>query len=234
MKSSVKYVVAALVVATLVISSSVALADTQKYTGTAYGPGGAVLYREQHVVIENNGRPERSTTTYFDAKGNTIGRLESNYARSAYAPDYTFKDLRSGKTEAARKDGSAVVLRFGDKEKRQSVSADDTVVLGQGMHHFVRLNLDRLSKQSMSVVFGIPSRLDTYTFRIRPTGTPSNGVVRLRIESDSWVVRAFAPYLEVDYEIATKRLLRYSGVSNIEGPGGETQNVVIVYNYDAS
>lgn len=215
----------------LTSSPSTAWAEIERYTGVAYGPGGRVLYREQHEVVEDDGRLESAVTTYLDPDGRTIGRLESDYRRSAFAPDYSFLDLRTGKRESARNEGASIVLRYGDQEKRYPVSRDEIVVLGQGMHQFVRANLERLAKETVSVRFGIPSRLDTYGFRIRPIGRPSQGVVRLRIESDSWLIRTLAPHLEVDYELSTRRLLRYEGVSNLDGPGGETQKVVIVYNY---
>ena len=216
----------------LLLSPATVLAGTERYTGTACAPDGTVLYREKHEVVENDGRLERSTTTYYDPSGREIGRLKSDYSRSTYAPDYSFADLRTGKIEAARRDGNAIVLRYGQQEKKLSISSDDTIVLGQSMHHLVRVNLDRLTRESIGVRFGIPSRLDTYGFRIRPVGAPSRGAVRLRIESDSWIIRAMAPYLEVDYEIGTKRLLRYAGVSNLEGTNGSTLNVVITYAYE--
>lgn len=219
------------IVVLLACSPAMAWAEIERYTGVAYGPGGRVLYREQHEVVEDGGRLESAVTTYLDPNGRTIGRLQSDYRRSAYAPDYSFFDLRTGKRESARNEGGAIVLRYGEQEKRYPVSRDEIVVLGQGMHHFVRANLERLANETISVRFGIPSRLDTYGFRIRPLGRPSPGVVRLRIESDSWLIRALAPHLEVDYELATRRLLRYEGVSNLDGPGGETQKVVIVYDY---
>ena len=78
---------------------------------------------------------------------------------------------------------------------------------------------------------GKPSRLDAYTFRIRPLDSRKAGVVRLRIEGDSAVLRMFAPHLDVDYELSTKRLLLYQGVSNLEGPDGSTQKVIIKYSY---
>lgn len=208
-----------------------ARADTERYSGMAYDAAGRVLYREQHEVVQDSGRLSRTETTYFDPQGKMIGRLQSDYSRSVYAPTYSFIDLRTGKRESARFEGESFVLRSGDRERRYAVSNGEVVVLGQGMHHFVRENLTRIAEQGAVVRFGIPSRLEPFRFRIRRVGSPSPGVIRLRIESDSWLLRVLSPFLEVDYEMATRHLLRYEGVSNLEGPHGETQNVVIVYDY---
>jgi hypothetical protein len=47
------------------------------------------------------------------------------------------------------------------------------------------------------------------------------------------LLRLLAPRLEVDYDLATHRLLRYSGLSNLEGPAGKSEQVVIRYRYGA-
>jgi hypothetical protein len=203
----------------------------ERYRGVARNASGEVVYREQHEVTQQGSRPLRAVTTYYDAAGKELGRLESDFKLSSYAPSYRFTDRRTGKSESANVSGASVRLRYQGEEKSLSVPKSETLVVGQGLHHFVRINLQRLARETMTVRFAVPSRLDTYEFRIRPLTSPAPGVVRLRIEIDNWLVRQLAPNLEVDYALATTRLLRYRGVSNIEAKDGSTQAVVIRYDY---
>jgi len=208
--------------------------SVEKFVGTARSPKGDVVYRERHEVTENDGRPLRAVTRYFDAKDREIGRLETDFSRSIAAPSYRFVDERTGKSESASVSGANVVLDYAGHRKALQAPGPEPLVVGQGLHQYVRQNLARLAHETVTVRFAVPSRLDTYVFRIRPLASGSPGIVRLRIESDSWLVRQLAPHLEVDYELSTRRLLRYRGVSNLETPDGSTQNVEIRYAYGAA
>ena len=224
-----------MVFAWFVLAPNVALAETrvERYEGIARSPSGELVYRERHEVTHVGSRPIRALTVYYDRTGKEIGRLDSDFSKSSYAPSYRFLDRRTKKTESADVSGSNMLLRYQGTQKELTVDAGETLVVGQGLHHFARLNLERLAKEAISVRFAIPSRLDTYGFRVRPLASPRAGVVRLRIEMSSIILRQLAPDLEVDYDLSTRRLLRYRGVSNLEGADGSTQDVVITYNYGA-
>jgi hypothetical protein len=203
----------------------------ERYDGVAKTPEGQFLYREHHEVTEADGKPVRALSVYYDQAGKEIGRLTSDFKRSAYAPAYRFTDVRTGKQESVAVSGGRLDIAYRGEQKTLPVPGDQLLVVGQGLHHYARQNLERLARGAVTVRFAVPSRLDTYVFRIRPLAAPRPGVVRLRIEIDSWLLRQLAPHLEVDYELATKRLLQYRGVSNLEASDGSTQNVVIRYTY---
>ena len=203
----------------------------ERYEGIARAPSGEILYRERHEVTEQGRKPLRAVTRYYDRSGREIGRLDSDFSKSPYAPSYRFADRRTGKTEAAEVSGPKVRLRYQGEQKDVKVDAGLTLIVGQGLHHYVRLNLERLARSEATVEFAIPSRLDTYRFRLRPLASPAPGVVRLRIEVSNFILRKLAPNIDVDYELSTRRLLRYRGVSNLEDKDGATQEVVIQYRY---
>ena len=221
-----------LVLGLLVTGSAVAESGhVESYDGVAETPTGEFLYREHHEVTESGGVPVRALTVYYDRTKKEIGRLSSDFRQSAYAPSYRFTDERTGKEESATVGRGSVQLAYRGEQKTLAVPDGPTLVVGQGLHHFARMNLARLARETVTVRFAVPSRLDTYAFRIRPLAAPAPGVVRLRIEIDNWLMRQLAPNLEVDYEVATRRLLRYRGVSNLESADGSTQKVVIRYSY---
>lgn len=228
-----KFVESCALAIALLVSGS-ARADgghVERYEGVAQTPAGAFLYRERHEVTESNGVPQKSLTVYYDRAGKEIGRLSSDFSRSPYAPTYRFTDERSGTQESATVGAESLKLVYRGEQKTLPVPGGAPLVVGQGLHHFARLNLPRLAHETMTVRFALPSRLDTYTFRIRPLASPAPGVVRLRIEIDSWLLRQLAPHVEVDYDLASRHLLEYRGVSNLEAPDGSAQKVVIRYRY---
>ena len=58
-----------------------------------------------------------------------------------------------------------------------------------------------------------------------------NGLVRVRFEPTSFFLRVLAPSLEGEYDPATRRLVRYVGVSNVAAEDGSPQKVEIAYSY---
>jgi hypothetical protein len=78
----------------------------------------------------------------------------------------------------------------------------------------------------MKLIF--PSKLDYYSFRIRPLDTTEN-ILRLRLEFDSWIIRLFAPHLDITYDKKKRKIVEYFGPSNILTDKGEIQNVYIFY-----
>lgn len=77
-----------------------------------------------------------------------------------------------------------------------------------------------------------PLASEVYSFRIRQTDmNTSTDTVALRIDIDSWFLRLFTPYLEVEYDLRNVHLLRYRGPSNLLRPDREAQIVTIEYRY---
>ena len=54
----------------------------------------------------------------------------------------------------------------------------------------------------------------------------------VRLEIDNWLLRIFAPYVEAVYDVETRRLVRYEGVSNLASASGDYEKVTITYSYD--
>jgi hypothetical protein len=107
------------------------------------------------------------------------------------------------------------------------------LVTGQGLDRLVRDHLDGLrAGERLVVAFAIPSRHDTFEFRLRlAPGQPSDASVQVRLEAASWVLRLLAPSMDVEYDRATRRLLRYRGPSNLPDEGDEHPEVEITYAY---
>ncbi len=209
----------------------------ERFEGVARSKAGAFVYKESHEVEYRGARPQRSVTRYFDGAGKKIAELVSDYRKDPYAPDYQFRDARGTTTEAAELTLDGIRLRYGSETKllgRKEQGAKP-MVLGQGLHQLVQARVEALAQGEKLVVrFAIPSRLDSYLFRIERLAASDARVVRLQIRIDNRLLSLIAPTLEVDYEPGTRRLLAYRGVSNLSGPDGKPMQVTIRYSYPAA
>jgi hypothetical protein len=207
----------------------------ERFTGTARGADGAVLYREEHQVILAGDRPLSAVTVYLDPSGRRIAGLRTDFAADPFAPPYVFEDLRSGAAESVARSPEGLVVRAGTRSRALKLAPEEArrVVAGQGLDRLVRARLDDLARgESLVLSYVIPSRLDAYELRVRAAGARGSVErVRVRVEFSSWLLRLLAPALEVDYDPATRRLLRYRGPSNLADERGENPDVEITYAY---
>lgn len=220
--------------AALALGGAARASDVERFTGEARGRDGAVLYREEHAVHRSGERLLSATTTYRDAAGREIAVLRTDFSADPYAPGYVFEDLRSGAVEEVAVGDGRVALRAGPRTRTLAAPGDRRLVAGQGLDRYVRARLDEvLAGARLEVAYPIPSRLDAYDLRLRVLGPADGATVRVRAEFSSWVLRLLAPALDVDYDVRTRRLVRYRGPSNLSFDGGVNPTVEITYAYPA-
>jgi|GEM_PF-458902 len=219
----------------LLAAPAAARAGPRTFTGEAYDEEGVLVYAERHVLTYDDEGVVGSRTTYFDPEGGEIGSLVSDYAPSPQFCDYTFRDRRRGYVDGVRLgDDTLCLFRREDPsapEETRCLPREENQIVGQGFHHFIRNRLDAIAEgKTYHVKLALPSRLDELDFRIRKTGLEGERMT-IRLESDHWVVRLFAPHIDVVYDRERKRLLIYEGISNVADASGECIPVRIRYAY---
>ena len=65
--------------------------SVERYSGVARSPSGEFLYREQHEVIERDGRPLRALTVYYDRKTRRL--IEYQGVSNLETPDGDTQDV---------------------------------------------------------------------------------------------------------------------------------------------
>jgi hypothetical protein len=207
----------------------------ERFAGVARGRDGRVLYLEEHLVRRVGERVLEARTTYRDPAGAVLALLRSDYAVDPWAPSYRFEDRRTGRVETVEVGPEGVALEAGGRRVMLARPGPGRppLVGGQGLDRLVRARLDALrAGERFTVAFAIPSRHDTFVFRVQalpPRGT--DGVVRVRVEVASWLLRLLAPAMDCDYDPTSHRLLRYRGPSNLESEDGAHPEVEITYDY---
>ena len=78
----------------------------------------------------------------------------------------------------------------------------------------------------------VPGAEPARDFRIRRADDGDDpSTVRFALEIDSLLLRLLVPGMELVYDRATRRLLRYDGISNLLDGNGENERVVVEFEY---
>jgi len=209
------------------------------FRGVAKNERGEVVYTERHRLIYQDGRHLKNETRYLDPAGNEFAVLTSRFTSHPYVPNYRFVDKRFGRQDGAEVAGNLVRVygqpSSGAARNEEMVTLKDNMITGQGLHFYIQDHLTELAAldQARKVEFLVPLQGEYFTFRIQrlDRAAPEPGTVAFKITIDNWFMRLFAPELEVEYDLASKRLLSYRGASNLWDEQKNVQNVTITYQY---
>ena len=209
--------------------------NTEIFIGKAVNGRGESEYTERHEVTYEEGKVVRSRTTYFDPSNRIIGDLVSEYLPDPRLCSYDFRDMRAKYADGVRVEGQRMRL-FRKQNPRDDVESAylpliEGQIVGQGFHHFIVQNLEEIASGKVyHVKLVMPSRLKQYSFRIRKRNI-DEGIVYIRLEIDNWFLRLFAPHVDAEYDLKTRHLLRYDGISNLSDASGAYKKVNITYSY---
>ena len=207
------------------------------FIGKAVNSEGALEYVEYHSVVYRNGKVSESQTVYYDENDNKIGELISEYSFGPQFGSYDFRDIR-----AQYQDGAKVALDriylFRKRSPEDAIEGkylakERDQIVGQGFHQFIVHNLEQITQgEAFLIRLVLPSRLDQYEFRIRKRKI-NGDTLCIRLEMKNWFLRLLAPHVDVEYDLRTRHLLRYEGISNLANTSGKHKKVTITYSYES-
>ena len=189
------------------------------------------LYFEYHTIRYQGDKLQTSVTQYKSPKGDNIALLSSDYTRSLMLPTYLFEDLRRGYKEGLRWQKGQYYIFFqnpGEAEKIQPLEDTKGVFSGQGWHHYIMRNIDKIGTEGIELKLLFPGRLDYYGFDLN-RNKQTESEVQFILSFSNWFLKAFTPELTLRYQKQPRKLVYYRGPSNIAGIDGEIQNVVVTY-----
>jgi hypothetical protein len=216
----------------LLIALIASAAPAADYTFTGYAralDSGALLYIETHAVTEAGTPREQRVVSYSrDENAVPFARKNLRYSADRARPEFDFTCARSRTDEGLAREGGKLRVRFrgaGSAEPRTKLLADREVgVVDAGFDEFVRANWSKLERgEAVTAPFLVPSRLDTYNFRVRKVGDAlvegaDASVIRLSLAGAlGWIL----PDIDVTYRKKDQRLLRYRGLTNVRDAKGE-------------
>ena len=209
------------------------------YSGTAYSlDNDQILYREDHTLTMKDGQPIERTTLYYDADNQLFAEKNNRYrsqfnnsdsnnsdsnnsdsnnsdssntgSDNSATPDFMLTDDRYGYSESMEQDGKRWRVEY--KEPEESGNK----ILMEG--------------DTVNFSFAVPSRLEWIDFRLIPLAQKDGTLtVEMRLKS-RWIAWLLDPVF-LTYDIKSKRLLTYRGLTNIRTMNGDGIKAEIRYTY---
>lgn len=201
----------------LVVSPCVLAEDLALYVvGTAYAQENKeLLYREYHYCSDDALQCE---VEYRDDSNAQITHKTLDYRQSLTSPELFVKAYRQ------------------EADQLLAISDIEELVVDAGFDNFVRSKWLDLST-GLAVVFpfqslGFDKPLKMRAVKVDPEGCGQANVC-LSVRLDSWLLGLITSPIDLVYSRDKRRLLQFSGISNIRGLSGEPLNVDIQYRYSS-
>ena len=194
---------------------------TESFSGNAYAiDGDLLLYRETHYLYSGEHGGER-IVLYQCPDGRAFARKFSRDDGNAQAPDFDLVDARVGYREGVRRNGDlreVYVQRSATQaEQADALQLPADGVIDTGFEAFARQHWDALVRgDTLPFAYLVPSRRKFFAFKVARIDLPAAppGSVTFRLASSSWV-SFLLPHIDISYDLDTRRLVRYEGLSNV-------------------
>lgn len=200
-------------------------AEIQRFTTTAHDlKTGRLVYTESYEVQVDNGRWVAGTTRYFLPNGTAIGERKFDFSTDRTVPIYSLDqsnvDYHEGITRIDAQHVEVFNFRDGHRQTA-SLPRVQNMVADCGSQPYVVEHLDQLEAgNTLHFTLVVAGKTDSFRLRARKLADVDVGgrrAMRVRIELDS-LLRLFLPPLELTIDPETKRMLEYSGITNLKDP----------------
>lgn len=225
-------------VAAIAVTAPVAAVDqVVRFRGDAYElSNGQFVYSENHSEFRKAGVHLYSRVSYRDKAGKEFASKTITFQPSLQQPSYELRDARDGYTEGIRREGGQTVYYARRRSElplqAKAIVTPQPAVFDAGFDYFVRENFEAIcAGTNRAFFFAVPIELDYFRFRI--ARQESGEVCRMNLELDNFVLRQLVKPIKLWYDTKERRLRKYEGISNINGPDGKSLKVRVVFNYPA-
>lgn len=209
--------------------------ETKTYFGEAYSlEDNKFLYREEHVLEYVDGSIAKRKVNYLDSTGELIVTKENKYLGLSHQPSYQLVDLRRAYEEQAVVGQEKIKLVLNEKGKKtiEQKSVDvSNLVVDAGFDHFIQLSWqDLINGKTIEFNFASVARQTIVEFELIPVRKDDDKLYLNMELASSWLAWLI-PTIELEYDIKTKKLLRYKGLSNIQDKHGDGLYVDLKFYY---
>ncbi len=157
---------------------------------------------------------------------------------SDLTPGVVYRDFRSGHFYQAKFQTGSLLLGFQkntDSELQKTrITSKQPLVIDAGFDAFIRSRWQLLEDSVQSFYYAFPSRQRLIELRVKKVEVSQcqgQGIERCYLVSpESWLLRILAEDLLLGYD-DMKRLVVFSGISNVVGVDGSALRVDIFYRY---
>ncbi len=218
-------------------TGSVPNRDTKTVISNAYDlRTGQYIYSEHHHEVYEGGKHIYSVVEYR-TPSKILAKKMIRFAERKTAPDFRLEDVRSGYVEGSEAvaGGFKLYTRNTSAEpmKERVVAIPSPAVIDGGFDYFIRDNFSRLAAgEKMVINFGAAYQQDFFRFDVYRTGSgeyKGKKAVFLNVEVHNFVLKRLVEPIKLVYDSESKRLMSYTGVSNINDDSGKSYKARIEF-----
>jgi hypothetical protein len=198
---------------------------------------GGFNYTEEYVQHYIGNNVNETNILFKDERQKVFVRKRIDFSKNIFRPAYEQEDLRDGYYEGATINGNLTKLMYRKNAtaelRTKDLNIPQPAIVDGGFNYFLKANWQQLcAGRTIKFYFAIPSQLDYYKFcvsKIEERHLNNKKIVVFKMEPDKVILRAIVPSTILTYDIATKRLIQYEGLSTINDKNGKSCHVKIFY-----
>lgn len=212
---------------------------TRQFSGKAVDQAtGQWLYTEQHQQTYQGERWLAGRIRYVSPQGQLIAEKTLDFSQDPFVPLTRMRQpgvaYEEAITQVTPETVTMETVQDGQR-KTEEVRRPPVLAADSGFHSFVQAHLDELvAGKTVALAFGVVSQRSSFRFRVRKTELSTQGgqtLVRLLAEPDS-LLRLLAEPLTLVYDVQTRDLVEYRGLSNlVDEQTRKTPKVHIRYSF---
>lgn len=225
------------VLLSLAAASAQAATTVSRFYGYAYDQKtNKYLYTERHEQRLDGTRWVGGTIDYYAPDGSLMASKTLDFSADPYIPVFRLEIPKLQYAEAiteVRRDTVVMQKTNRGKTETGTVARTPGMAADSGFHNAIVDHFGELmAGEPLRFKLGVAGELDTFSFRCTKAGEVTidgHRGMKLLVALDS-LLRLLAGPLEITYDVETRHLLEYRGISNLHDPAtGEPYNVRIVY-----
>ena len=213
----------------LICSMANAQETNVEFLGNAYDLNtGELIYQEVHLLtLSEDHKPIRELVTYVSADGTTLGQKELDY-QSLLAPNYTVNYRQGNKQESVTISGDFIDVSA--RKIKSLPSPTDLYAIDAGFHYLILDQFDTLmSGNTVFFDFLSAGRASFFEMKIKPE--KSGNRLFLELSLSNFFLSTLVNSIELVYDIDSRQLLQYKGITNIADSKGRLVTADIQYSY---
>jgi hypothetical protein len=227
-----------LLLVTLMIHSSwIVNSKNLTYNGSAYDKKSSEFYYSEiyEEVMESN-KHVATNITYKNSQGLIIGKKKLNFRASSAKPSFQMDDYRNGYMEGSEMTAEGMIKVFYRESKDAEListvlNVPEPAVVDGGFNYFLKINWDKIcSGQKVKFHFVAPEKQDYYSFRLAKEKEIiflDRKAMVCKMEPENFILRQLVDPIMITYDIQTKRMLQYEGISNIRKSSTNDERYVV-------
>lgn len=195
------------------------------------------IYKEIHEELFEDGRHVGTITSFVCNNNNEFAKRVLDFSNSYQKPVYKLTDSRSGLIEEViPKENNYFDIRYRkntkSKLKEKSIFVPEPAIVDGGFNYFIKENWDKIiSEEQLDFNFLSVAFQDYFSFRIyriKEKETVANTIV-LKMESQNAFLRLLMNPIYIAYDVNSKRISKYEGISNIRNKKGSSYKALLQY-----